>query len=270
MNGFVQHKNGRFYVDRRQRLDSLLIDEIILDELIRFLDDNFKNGGGGILLDAGAGTRPYFPVYRDYFSAAYSFDAPHSPHDIASVDAIASVQRLPFGDDTFDCVLCTEVLKHIPDPVQALTEFHRVLKTGGKIFLTTPFFNPLHEVPHDYYRYTPFALRYMAEQAGLQLESLVEKGGISAFALLFAQFVWVRFWQILERYCRIPLLHPYNPAVYFTVIVPQLIYLAGWKRKRRRHAAGFTGQELYTRLSGVTLGYVAVLTKPSATIQAFQ
>ncbi len=270
MNGFVQHKNGRFYIDRRQRPDSLLIDEIILDELIRFLDENFKNGCGGVLLDAGAGTRPYLPVYRDYFSAAYSFDAPHSPHDIASVDAIASAQRLPFRDDTFDCVLCTEVLEHLPNPVQALTEFRRVLKTGGRIFLTTPFFNPLHEIPYDYYRYTPFALRYMAEQAGLQLESLVEKGGMTAFALLFAQFPWVRLWQRLERYCGFPLLHPYNPAVYFAIIVPQLIYLAGWKGKRRRHRGGSTGQEPYTRLSGVTLGYVAILTKPATTIQASQ
>ncbi|MGH8476453.1 MAG: class I SAM-dependent methyltransferase [Methylococcales bacterium] len=257
MNGFVLQKNSRFYIDPHKRMDSLIIGEIILHELIRFLDENFKRGSQGTLLDAGAGTRPYVPVYRNYFSETYSIDTPCSPHDIASVDAIASAQHLPFPDATFDCVICTEVLEHIPDPVQALREFRRVLKTGGRLFVTTPFFNPLHEVPHDYYRYTPFALSYMAEQASLSLESLVEKGGIIAFTLLFVQYPWVRFWQRLSQYCRIPLLHAYNPAVYFVVILPQLIYIAGWKRQRRHRAIISKNRSPYAGLSAVTLGYVA-------------
>jgi SAM-dependent methyltransferase len=240
----------------------LLGGKIILHELIRFLNENFEKGGDGRLLDAGAGTRPYLSVYRDYFSTTYSFDVPYSPHDVTSVDVIASSLHLPFRDGAFDCVLCTEVLEHIPDPLQALTEYQRVLKAGGKLFLTTPFFNPLHEIPHDYYRYTPFALRYMAEKAGFRMESIVQKGGIIAFFLLFMQYLWVRFWQALSRYWHIQFLHPYNPAVYFTIILPQLVYFSKWKRRMRRNAPNSVGADIFDNLSAVTLGYVTIFSKP--------
>jgi len=240
----------------------LLGGKIILHELTWFLGENFEKGGDGSLLDAGAGTRPYLPVYRDYFSTTYSVDVPHSPHDVTSVDVIASTSCLPFRDGAFDCVLCTEVLEHIQDPLQAFTEYHRVLKAGGKLFLTTPFFNPLHEIPHDYYRYTPFALRYMAEKAGFRMESIVQKGGIVAFFLLFVQYLWVRFWQVLSRYWHVQFLHPCNPAVYFTIIWPQLVYFSAWKRRVKRNAPNLVGADIFDNLSAITLGYITVFSKP--------
>lgn len=264
MNELVQRgRDGRFFIDRRQRLDSLLIDEIILQELVRFLGDNFEKGGGGRLLDAGAGARPYLPVYNEYFASTVSFDIPHSPHDVGAVDVAASLQHLPFRDGVFDCVLCTEVLEHVPDPVLALKECRRVLKSGGKLFLSTPFFNPLHEIPHDYYRYTPFALKHMAESSGLRLNCVEQKGGEGAFALMYLQFLWIRIWLVLSRWCGKTLLHPRNPAVYLTVIAPQLIYLWAWKRRLQQRAPHAAEQLVYDKLSIVTLGYVTTLDKPA-------
>lgn len=256
MSGYVVFRRGRFGIDLRQRPASLLTNEIVLRKLIRFLDDNFKNGGGR-LLDVGAGSRPYFPVYSDHFSLAYSVDVPHSPHDVTSVDVTASILQLPFRDESFDCVLVTEVLEHVPDPVKALGECRRVLKANGKLFLTTPFFIPLHEIPHDYFRYTPFALRHMGEQAGLRVESISSKGGFWAFALMFVQCPWVRLWQRLSRKSRLPLLHPYNPLVYVTIILPQLLYVLAWRRWMG-NADGGGGR---VERTAVTLGYVTILGK---------
>lgn len=256
MSGYVVFRRGRFGIDLRRRSASLLTNEIVLQQLVRFLDENFKDGGG-MLLDAGAGARPYLPVYRKYFPAFYSLDVPHSPHGMDSVDVIASVQRLPFRDESFDCILLTEVLEHVPDPVKALEECRRVLKANGKIFLTTPFFIPLHEIPYDYFRYTPFALRHMGEQAGLRVESMSSKGGFWAFALMFVQSPWVRFWQRLSRKCHLPLLHPYNPLVYLTIILPQLIYVVAW----RRWMGNANGNGGYVERTVVTLGYVTILGK---------
>ena len=67
-------------------------------------------------------------------------------------------RTLPFQDGSIDCVLETEVLEHCPRPERVTDEAWRVLKPGGFLLFTVPFLWPLHSVPHDQYRYTPFAL----------------------------------------------------------------------------------------------------------------
>ncbi len=44
---------------------------------------------------------------------------------------VADVNALPFGDETFHCVVSTGSLHHWKDPIHALSEVHRVIKTGG-------------------------------------------------------------------------------------------------------------------------------------------
>ena len=46
--------------------------------------------------------------------------------------------RLPFPDNTFDCVVTSEVLEHIQNDVAAIAELHRVLKPGGSLAVTVP------------------------------------------------------------------------------------------------------------------------------------
>lgn len=65
--------------------------------------------------------------------------------DVATVQA-AVVQgdalHLPFPDATFDRVICSEVLEHIPDDLGAMTELTRVLRAGGTMAITVPRFGP--------------------------------------------------------------------------------------------------------------------------------
>ena len=49
---------------------------------------------------------------------------------------------LPFGDDTFDFIICSEVMEHIPDDAAAASELARVLKPGGTIAVTVPTWLP--------------------------------------------------------------------------------------------------------------------------------
>ncbi len=44
---------------------------------------------------------------------------------------VASGERLPFADGSFDRVICTEVFEHVPDDRPLLAEFVRVLRPGG-------------------------------------------------------------------------------------------------------------------------------------------
>src|SRR5918992_412788 len=87
---------------RSANLGAIISSEIVIHELARFLEAAFPNPGG-TLLDLGAGTRPYAPLYEPHFQRCVSVDVEYSPHDVSGIDVIASADDLPFENDSFDC-----------------------------------------------------------------------------------------------------------------------------------------------------------------------
>jgi SAM-dependent methyltransferase len=211
------------------------------------------------MIDLGAGLKPYEILYKRYFTSWTSVDVPASLHDI-SVDVLAAADNLPFEDGSYECIICTEVLEHCPHPTAVVKEMYRVLKPGGKVFLTTPFLVPLHEMPYDFFRYTPTSLKGMAEEAGFQVKSICSKGEYTAVALGFIQLPMTKVWQQLSKRLKLSLYHPYNPFVFATILLPQLIYISAWKKFRRMNNASVA--KVYDKLSYATLGYVTILNKP--------
>ncbi len=100
--------------------------------------------------------------YHQYFESVTTLNV--APQKSIEIDVIGSAYELPFKDDSFDAVLCTETIEHLERPQQAIDEMYRVLKSGGKVILSTPFLMPLHDVPGDYFRYTPYGLKSMFRQ----------------------------------------------------------------------------------------------------------
>ena len=122
---------------------------------------------GAIVLDVGAGDAPY----RELFAHAdyRTVDWAASPHeDAARVDVVASADAVPLPDGYADAVLCTQVLEHVQEPGAVLAEFHRLLRPGGRLYLTVPLVWELHELPHDYFRYTPASLELLLGNAGFE------------------------------------------------------------------------------------------------------
>lgn len=74
------------------------------------------------------------------------------------IDQLMDVNSIPYRDNSFDLVVCTNVLEHVPTPRRAIGEMHRCLKAGGALFLVVPFLFPVHDIPHDYFRFTEYAL----------------------------------------------------------------------------------------------------------------
>lgn len=72
------------------------------------------------------------------------------------IDSIVDVQKIKYGSEKFDVVLCFNVLEHVLEPIDALREMHRVLKKGGILLMSVPFTGIIHDEPHDYYRYTHY------------------------------------------------------------------------------------------------------------------
>jgi SAM-dependent methyltransferase len=129
--------------------------------------------GRGRVLDLGCGEKPY-ELYRPAAAVEWiGLDVPENP----TADVAGYAESLPFEAGEFDTVLCTEVLEHVADPAIVVQEIARVLKPGGYVFLTTPFYWPLHEEPHDYFRFTQYGLRHLFEKAGLEIVRMTPTAG---------------------------------------------------------------------------------------------
>lgn len=75
------------------------------------------------------------------------------------VSVAADIHALPFRDNSIDAVIAESVLEHVKDPARAVKEIHRVLKSGGLLYVVTPFIIGYHSSPGDYYRWTTSGLR---------------------------------------------------------------------------------------------------------------
>jgi len=89
-------------------------------------------------------------------------------------------KRLPYDDNSFDHVLCTEVLEHVTDPSASLTDLSRVLREGGTLILMVPWSARLHHLPHDYGRFTRFGLLEFLNVTGFTSVTIQERVNDSA------------------------------------------------------------------------------------------
>lgn len=71
----------------------------------------------------------------------------------------ADVSCIPLQSGSVDCVICTEVLEHLPNPQACVDEIHRLLCDGGLALVSVPFLYPMHADPYDYQRFTEDGLR---------------------------------------------------------------------------------------------------------------
>lgn len=122
--------------------------------------------------------------------------------------------HMPFQNDEFDTAFGTEVLEHCPNPLIILNEVNRVLKAGGTFFFTVPFLWPLHEVPHDEFRYTPFSLEKLLEESGFENIDIKATGGWHA-SMAQMLGLWVR---------RSPLSNQ-RRKIFSTILKPVIKYL---------------------------------------------
>ena len=127
----------------------------------------------GYLLDIGSGRRPY----KDYFTNCSNYVGIDISIDKLP-NVVGSVLGLPFKDECFHTVICTEVLEHVPEPGNALAEIYRILKPNGIFYLTVPMSWNLHYEPHDYFRFTKYGLEYLlAERNCFEIEKIERIGG---------------------------------------------------------------------------------------------
>jgi SAM-dependent methyltransferase len=123
---------------------------------------------GRSLLDVGCGTKPYRNLFDVTKYVGLDVDS-ELTRSRGIADVLYDGKRFPFNDASFDAVLCNQVLEHVFNPDEFVSELARVMVPGGRLILTVPFVWDEHEQPWDYARYTSFGLRHLLEGHGLRI-----------------------------------------------------------------------------------------------------
>ena len=150
----------------------------------------------GTLLDVGCGGMPYRAYFVSRVRRYVGVDRSRATGDVCG-DALA----LPSRGEAFETVICSQVLEHLPEPGLAMSEMARVLKPGGLLVLTAPHIWGIHEEPDDYYRYTGYGLRHLADRAGLEV---IEVRSLAGYWMTAGS----RFCYYLGHFERGPMTYP--------------------------------------------------------------
>lgn len=165
----------------------------------------------GKVLDVGAGA-------FDRYGKLFSCDS-YTRMDVSAregIDLVGTAEHIPVPDSSYDAIVCTQVLGDVKDPRAAVKEFFRVLKPSGVVLASEALFNPLHDQPNDYWRFTPYTFTTLFTEAGFSGVTIEALGGF-----------WSVGAQQVIRYC-IERFNLYNRSRVWSVPLKYIGRISMW------------------------------------------
>ena len=150
----------------------------------------------GRLLDFGCGRKPYEKLFNVSEYIGVDMAGTGHDHKNSKVDVYYDGKHLPFEDESFDSLFCSEVIEHIFDPDEILPEINRVLKPGARALITIPFSWNEHEMPFDYARYTSPGIKHLLEKNGFKVIEIKKSGN---FARALFQLWALYFFELFKK-----------------------------------------------------------------------
>ncbi len=142
---------------------------------------------GARLLDAGAGERRYRDACTHLTYVAQDFakydgqgdgsGLQKGTFDQSGLDIVSDITAIPQPDASFDAVLCTEVLEHVPEPIRAIGELARLCRPGALLILTAPFASLTHYAPYHFYSgFNRYFYTDVLPKQGFEIVEMVASG----------------------------------------------------------------------------------------------
>lgn len=200
----------------------------------------------GRLLDIGCGNKPLSPFLSpevEYLGLDYPPTV--SKGYEGKADVFGDGQCLPFKSNSFDCITLLDVMEHLPWPEAAFAEMTRVVRPGGIIITQTPFLYPLHDLPHDFQRWTHHGLQRFSERHPVTLVEITHHGKSLETAALLTNLALAKGMLESLQSKRLSLI-----LLPLVVLGIPVINLSGWLLARIIPDEGF-----------MPLGYTAVFRK---------
>jgi SAM-dependent methyltransferase len=138
------------------------------------------------VLEVGASRKPNRALYPNSIAGDLLF--------YPGLDIQFDAHKLPFADKSFPRMVCFEVLEHCKDPQKVINEFHRILCDGDQLILTTRFIFPIHDAPHNYFRYTPYGLVHLMQNFA-KMDIQAEAATVETMGILLQRLAYQCDWR---------------------------------------------------------------------------
>jgi SAM-dependent methyltransferase len=145
-----------------------------IEKFVEEISKKLKKGSK--ILDAGAGPSPYKHMFKHCKYEATDFDDPYK-----RMSFTCTLESIPKKAASYDAILSTQVLEHVEYPQKVIKEFFRILKKGGRLFLTCPQGWMVHQAPHNFYYFTKYGLESLLKNAGFKKYIISPQGGYFLF-----------------------------------------------------------------------------------------
>jgi SAM-dependent methyltransferase len=154
----------------------------------QWLSDRITSLPAGLrILDAGAGELRNKPlcahlvyVSQDicqYEGRGDSLGLQTGSWDTSNIDLVCDITNIPEPDSSYDVILCSEVFEHLPDPLKALSEFKRLLKSDGILIVTAPFASFVHFAPYHFASgFSKYWYEHHIPDYGFEIQELTSNG----------------------------------------------------------------------------------------------
>lgn len=127
----------------------------------------------GDLIDIGCGNKPYQVLFKVKTYTGLEIESVKEIKNSTMADVYYDGKKIPFSGSYFDSFICNEVLEHVFNPDEFLTEINRIMKIGGKGIITLPAWDE-HEQPYDYAEYSSFGIKHLLEKNGFKILKFVK------------------------------------------------------------------------------------------------
>ncbi|HSH01235.1 MAG TPA: class I SAM-dependent methyltransferase [Anaerolineae bacterium] len=193
------------------------------------------------VLDAGSGEGRYIHYFDHTQYTGVDLAVGDNTWDYTGLDALADLRTLPFPDNTFDAAVCIQTLEHVDEPMKVTQEIGRVLKPGGRYYLSAPMCWHQHQKPHDFFRYTSFGFRHLIENSQMKVVELRPWGGYFWFLSFNLQLMHARIFPKTKTKLGWWLQLPFQIIVQaiFFVILPVIFYYLDRIDKDKDHTLGW-------------------------------
>jgi len=165
------------------------------------------------ILDLGAGETRYRRLFKHCDYKAQDFakyqgvleGVLKEDWNYGQLDYVCDASAIPVADNSFDAVLCTEVLEHVPQPIKVLKEIGRILRKDGRAFISAPLGSGLHQQPYHFYGgFTPHFYNRFLREFGFEIVSIDPNARF--FGMLLQEMR--RGIGIVQAHRQYPLWHP--------------------------------------------------------------